>query len=95
MAGNGNGRARALQFAAAIIGTVLISILGAFFAFGSSQADSIQRLEQSENEDARQRQVDQATIRALSMAIQAATVKLAELETRIAVLEAKIDALQP
>ena len=64
-----NGRARIVQFAAAIIGTVLISLLGAWFTFGSEQAEQLVRLEAQENEAGRQRQIDQATVQALNEAL--------------------------
>ena len=86
-----NGRARLWQFIAAIIGTVIVSIAGAFFAFGSQQQEQLVRLEAQESEAERQREIDQATIRALNESIRIVQARLAELETRIAVNEARIE----
>jgi hypothetical protein len=88
-----NGRARVVQFAAAIVGTVLVSLLGAWFVFGQEQAAQLVRLEAAETESRRQREIDQATISVLNDAIRGATLRLSELETRIAVNEAKIEQL--
>ena len=85
-----NGKARILQFTAAIVGTVLISLLGAWFTFGQEQSAQLVRLEASEAEAERQQGIDQATIRALNDAVRIAQARLAELETRIAVNEATI-----
>ena len=89
--GNGNGTRRVLQFAAAIIGTILVSVATAFFAFGQQQQSSILRLEASEQEDARQREIDQALVKSLNDALQRALIRIGELETRIAVNEARIE----
>ena len=88
-----NGRRRVWQFAAAIIGTVIVSILGAFFAFGQQQQAQLVRLEASEAESARQREIDQALVVTLNDALQRALIRIADLETRIAVNEARIEAL--
>ena len=90
---NGNSR-RVLQIVAAIVGTVIVSVASAFFAFGQQQQSSIVRLEASENEDARQRQIDQATIAAVNAANKALVSAVARLESRVAVLEAKVEILE-
>jgi hypothetical protein len=90
-ANENGGRVKALQLVAAIIGTILVSILGAFYVFGAAQAEQLVRLEQSEAEDARQRQVDQALISTLNTALLTAQAKLGALETRISVLESRLD----
>jgi uncharacterized protein HemX len=94
-AGNGNGNGRKIvYYVAAIVATILVSVATAFFAFGQQQQTSIVKLEESANEDARQRQVDQATISALNEAIRIAKETAADLETRVAVLEAQVEALE-
>ena len=82
-----NGRKRFWQFVAAIIGTVVVSVLSAFFAFGQTQSEQLLRLEASEAEDARQREIDQTLVRTLNEALRVVTIRLGELETRIAVNE--------
>ena len=91
----GNGKTRILQFAAAIVGTVVISLLGAWFTFGSQQAEQLVRLEAQEDEALRQQQIDRATAQALSETIRVMQARVAELETRIAVNEATIETLAP
>ena len=88
-----NGRRRILQFAAAIIGTVLVSLLGAWFTFGQQQSEQLVRLEAQEDEALRQQQIDRATAQALNETIRVMQGRLAELETRIAVNEATIETL--
>jgi Tfp pilus assembly protein PilO len=86
-------RARVWQFVAAIVGTVIVSVLGAFFAFGQGQAEQLVRLEQSESEDLRQQRVDQAFLRALEDGADFLDARLASLEARVAVLEAQLEQL--
>jgi uncharacterized protein HemX len=90
---NGTGK-RALQYAFAIVGTVLVSVAGAFFAFGQQQQSQIERLELSEAEDARQREVDQQFATALQQVANQAQTKVAELESRLAILETKVEHLE-
>ena len=90
MNGNGNGLRKVALLVAAIVGTVVVSIAGAFFAFGQTQQQQLVRLEASESEDSRQRQIDQATVKALNEALRLLTVQLGAIDTRLAVLEAKV-----
>jgi uncharacterized protein HemX len=92
--GNGGNGRRIWVYAVVLIGTVLVSVATAFLSFGQQQQDSIIRLEQSEQEDARQRQVDQTTVRSLLDAIEAAQIRLRTNEQAIAVLQSKVAALE-